>query len=58
MAEKAFIIGCLDLANLCSGNAILVQCDQIQKIEWETKPHTENLHVLQILNNNKCQFLV
>ena len=32
MTEENFVIGCLHLANLCSGYVILVQFDQIQEI--------------------------
>ena len=49
MAEEAFAIGCLHLANLCSGNVILVQCDPIQKVWWESNPNKENLYALQKL---------
>ena len=39
---KAFVIGCLHLDNLCSGNVILVQYEQIQEIGWESRPNREN----------------
>ena len=49
MAEEAFVIGFLHLANLCSANVILAQCDPIQKILWESNPNRENMYVLQKL---------
>ena len=48
MAKEAFVISCMHLGNLCSGNVILVHSDQIQQIGWERKPHRENLYLLQI----------
>ena len=43
------IVHCLHLAILCSGNAVLVQCDQIKKIGRESKPNRENVCVFQKL---------
>ena len=48
MAKEAYVIGCMHLGNLCSGNVILVHCDQIQEIGWESNPHREYLYLLQI----------
>ena len=48
MAKEAFVIGCMHLGNLCSGNVIMIHCDQIQEIGWERKPHRGNLCLLQI----------
>ena len=45
--RRTLIIGCPHFANLCSGNMILVQYDQIKKIGWESKPHKK--YVLQKL---------
>ena len=47
--KEASDIGCMHLANSCSGNVILVHCDQIQDIGWERKSHRENLYLLQAL---------
>ena len=46
MAKEAFVVSCMHLANICSGNVILVKCDQIQKIGWESMLQTENVYVL------------
>ena len=46
MAKETFVMGCLHLAYLCSGNVILAQCGQIQKIGLESRPNRGNLNIL------------
>ena len=43
MAEEAFVIDSLHLANLYAGNVILVHCDQIKKTGWESRSNREKL---------------